>query len=189
MLIICCGVSESRLLRVKSVTKKIFRLPVSQGGSHVQDMVVEERERWHAEREGLLRHLEEAWHWRQNAEDYDACLHRYYIQRAKHQQRAVRLNQVLYGHTIVSATTMMGGGEQPNHCQNHELEGGPGGPCNNDTDMELNPHGALPVRKRSFGGYDQENEYDLFKERGSSGLERPCKASRYEHAHVMRVIQ
>jgi hypothetical protein len=134
-------------------------------------MVVEERERWRAEQDGLMRHLEEAWHWRQNAEEYDACLQRYYIQRAKHQQRAVRLNQVLYGHTIMSAANMM------------EV-------CEGDAENvdEETKYRVWPVRKRSFGARDQENQQSFFKGGGEKDVERPCKASRCEHS-VMRVIQ
>lgn len=144
-----------------------------QGDAHVQHMVVEERERWRAEQDGLMRHLEDAWHWRQNAEEYDACLQRYYIQRAKHQQRAVRLNQVLYGHTIISASDIM-----MEVCEGDA----------EDVDPLEPKYTGWPVRKRSFGAHDQENQQNFSKGGGEVNVERPYKAPRCEH-NVMRVIQ
>lgn len=36
-------------------------------------------------------------HWRNSAEDYDALVRNYYLQRQKHQKEVMRLNQILYG--------------------------------------------------------------------------------------------
>ncbi len=55
-------------------------------------------EKWEILQEHILQMMEEAMHWRNSAEDYDALVRNYYLQRQKHQKEVMRLNQILYGH-------------------------------------------------------------------------------------------
>jgi hypothetical protein len=54
-------------------------------------------QKWEILQEHILQMMEEAMHWRNSAEDYDALVRNYYLQRQKHQKEVMRLNQILYG--------------------------------------------------------------------------------------------
>lgn len=75
-------------------------------------------QKWEILQEHILQMMEEAMHWRNSAEDYDALVRNYYLQRQKHQKEVMRLNQILYGphHPqlgLPGDMTMTDGGSSP----------------------------------------------------------------------------
>ncbi len=60
-------------------------------------MLEDLRHEWHTKEEMMREHMNQQWHWQQDAESYDNQLQNYYQQRAAHQMQCVRLNQILYG--------------------------------------------------------------------------------------------
>lgn len=92
--------SKTDALTMPYKSRQFNDTPVHLQNINPHAMLEHERARWQHEQDMLLAHLEQALHWQQSADAYDQCLQKYYIQRAKHQQLAVRLNQVLYGQSI-----------------------------------------------------------------------------------------
>lgn len=73
-------------------------------------MLIAERAAWRDREDAMRSGLHDAMHWRQAETDYHDMLQAYYSARFTHQQHVYRLNQVLYGNSIVCAMQAHEGG-------------------------------------------------------------------------------
>ena len=125
------------------------------------EMLHVERFQWRQKEDMYLQHLADNWHWKNNADDYDASLQEYYQARFSHQQHTYRLNQVLYGTNISSA--LRSNGSQPQQTDiphSHAADDMCCSPTPNRQPLRAHEHNSMMASPQANPNFDRKRKPD-----------------------------